>query len=183
MKINAQSKRLGNYHASVGSLEVKVKYFRQHTYFCIICRSRTETSLLFLLMSDSKLCICSAVNFILWGFSNSQTKGRPRPRVLTSTSSRPEAENLIPTQINEWPQVSCQQCTTGLTVGLCRAMAQVISCRPLTAEARVRAWVNPCGICGGQSGIGIGFSPSSSGFPVNISFHHRSANSYHLGNA
>lgn len=107
MKINAQSKRLGNYHASVGSLEVKVKYFGQHTYFCIICRSRTETSLLFLLMSDSKFCICSAVNFILWGFSNSQTKGRPRPRVLTSTSSRPEAENLIPTQINEWPQVSC----------------------------------------------------------------------------
>jgi hypothetical protein len=44
-------------------------------------------------------------------------------------------------------------------------MAQVVSRRPLTAEARVRARVNPCEICGGQSGIGTGFSPSSSVFP------------------
>jgi hypothetical protein len=44
-------------------------------------------------------------------------------------------------------------------------MAQAVSRRPLTAEARVRARVNPCGICGGQSGTGIGFSPSSSVFP------------------
>jgi hypothetical protein len=46
-----------------------------------------------------------------------------------------------------------------------RAMTQVVSHRPLTTEARVRAWVNPCGICGGQSGTGTGFSPSSSVFP------------------
>jgi hypothetical protein len=45
-----------------------------------------------------------------------------------------------------------------------RAMVQVVSRRPLTAEARVRALVNPCGICGGQSGTGTGFSPSSSVF-------------------
>jgi hypothetical protein len=45
-----------------------------------------------------------------------------------------------------------------------RVMAQVVSRWPLTAEARVRAWVNPCGICGGQSGTGTGFSPRSSGF-------------------
>jgi hypothetical protein len=46
-----------------------------------------------------------------------------------------------------------------------RAMAQVVSRRPLTAEARVRARVNPRGICGGQSGTGTGVSPSSSVFP------------------
>jgi hypothetical protein len=44
-------------------------------------------------------------------------------------------------------------------------MAQVVSSRLLTAEARVRARVNQCGICGGQSGTGTGFSPSSSVFP------------------
>jgi hypothetical protein len=31
-------------------------------------------------------------------------------------------------------------------------MAQAISRRPLTAEARVRARVKPCGVCGGKSG-------------------------------
>jgi hypothetical protein len=49
--------------------------------------------------------------------------------------------------------------------GLGRAMAQVVSRRSLTAEARVRARVNPCGICGGQSGTGTGFSPITSVFP------------------
>jgi hypothetical protein len=46
-----------------------------------------------------------------------------------------------------------------------RAMAQVVSRLPLTAEVRVRARVNPCGICGGQSGIGTSFSSSSLVFP------------------
>jgi hypothetical protein len=49
-----------------------------------------------------------------------------------------------------------------------RAMVQVVSRRPVTAEAGVRARVNPCGICGGQSGTGTGFSPGSSVSPVNI---------------
>jgi hypothetical protein len=44
-------------------------------------------------------------------------------------------------------------------------MAEVVSSRPLTTEARVHARVNPCGICGGQSGTGIGFSLSFSVFP------------------
>jgi hypothetical protein len=30
-----------------------------------------------------------------------------------------------------------------------RAMSQAVSRRPLTAEARVRSRVSPCGICGG----------------------------------
>jgi hypothetical protein len=46
-----------------------------------------------------------------------------------------------------------------------RAMAQAVSRRPLTAEARVRSRVSPCEIYGGQSGTGSGFSPSTSVFP------------------
>jgi hypothetical protein len=61
-------------------------------------------------------------------------------------------------------------------------MAQVVSRRPLIAEARVRARVNPCGICGGQSGTGTGFSLEFFCFPLSISFHRRSPNSYYLRN-
>jgi hypothetical protein len=47
------------------------------------------------------------------------------------------------------------------------AMAQAVSRRPVTMESRVRTQVNPCGICGGQSGTGTCF-------PLSISFHRRS---------
>jgi hypothetical protein len=39
-----------------------------------------------------------------------------------------------------------------------RAMAQVVSRRPLTAEARVRSQVITCEICGGQNGYNRVFS-------------------------
>jgi hypothetical protein len=42
-----------------------------------------------------------------------------------------------------------------------RAMTQAVSRRPLTAETRV----NPCGICGRQSGTGKVFSPITSVSP------------------
>jgi hypothetical protein len=44
-------------------------------------------------------------------------------------------------------------------------MAQAVSRRPLTAEARVRSRASLCGICDGQSDTGTGFSPSTSVFP------------------
>jgi hypothetical protein len=50
-------------------------------------------------------------------------------------------------------------------MNLGRATAQAVSRWPLTAEARVRSQVRPCGICGEQSGTGLGFSPSTSVFP------------------
>jgi hypothetical protein len=45
------------------------------------------------------------------------------------------------------------------------AIAQGVSRRPPTAEARVRSRLSPCGICSGQNGTGTGFSPSTSVFP------------------
>jgi hypothetical protein len=49
-----------------------------------------------------------------------------------------------------------------------RVMAQVVSRRPPTMEVRVRSRVSPSGVCGGQSGAGTGFSPSTSVSPVSF---------------
>jgi hypothetical protein len=49
-------------------------------------------------------------------------------------------------------------------------MAQAVSRRPLIAGARVRSRVSLCGLCGGQSGTGIGFSPNTSVFPCQFHF-------------
>lgn len=40
-----------------------------------------------------------------------------------------------------------------------RAIAQAISCRLLTAQARVCAQISPCEFCATRSGTGAGFSP------------------------
>jgi hypothetical protein len=39
-----------------------------------------------------------------------------------------------------------------------------ISCRPITAEARIRSWFRSNEFCGGQIGTGTGFSPNTSVF-------------------
>jgi hypothetical protein len=44
-------------------------------------------------------------------------------------------------------------------------MALAVSHQPRTAKTRVRARIIPRGMCGGQTGTGTGFSPSSSVFP------------------
>jgi len=45
-----------------------------------------------------------------------------------------------------------------------RDMIQAINCRILCAGTRVQIKAKSCGICGGQSGIVAGFSPSTSTF-------------------
>jgi hypothetical protein len=47
-------------------------------------------------------------------------------------------------------------------------LAQSVSHRPITAKIPVQFQVSPRGICGGQSSIGSGVSPSSSVFLVNL---------------
>jgi hypothetical protein len=54
-------------------------------------------------------------------------------------------------------------------------MAQVISRRPLTAEAPVRSQATLCGIYCGRRGGGTGPSPSTSVFPFHYQYQSTSA--------
>jgi hypothetical protein len=56
-------------------------------------------------------------------------------------------------------------CYSYVLVTFGRAIAQPVSRRLPTSEARFRSWVSSCGICGGQRGTGTGFSTSTSVFP------------------
>jgi hypothetical protein len=49
-------------------------------------------------------------------------------------------------------------------------LAQAVSRLPFTAEARVRARLTACEICGGQSDTGTLFSPSPSNLPCQYIF-------------
>jgi hypothetical protein len=100
------------------------------------------------------------------GVTNTRTAGRMRP---SSTSYTVLELSYFDCRLRPAPRLnkSFDFLVIYLPVILFsgRAMAQVVSRWPLIAETRVRARVNPCGICCGQSGTGTGFSPSSSGFP------------------
>jgi hypothetical protein len=65
-----------------------------------------------------------------------------------------------------WKPLLNYSCDSQFSVGL--DMAQAVSRRLLTAEARVQFQASQCGFYGGQSGIGTGFSPSTSVSPVSI---------------
>jgi len=49
-------------------------------------------------------------------------------------------------------------------------VASAVSCQPLMREAQFQSQTNLCGIYGGESDIGTGFSPSSSVFPKFFGF-------------
>ena len=49
-----------------------------------------------------------------------------------------------------------------------RAVVQAVGVRSITEDARIQSQVSPCGIFGGQSGTGAGFSSSTSVSPVSV---------------
>jgi hypothetical protein len=51
------------------------------------------------------------------------------------------------------------------------AGSQEVSCWLLTAEAWFQSQGHPYWTCGGQTGTGTSFSPSSSAFPCTLTFH------------
>jgi hypothetical protein len=85
-----------------------------------------------------------------------------RARARADTDTMPHASLSLNMPVKKWSLHLILLAIARSRVG--RAMAQAVSRWPLTAEARVRARVNPCGICGGESGTGQVFSEYF-GFP------------------
>jgi hypothetical protein len=84
-------------------------------------------------------------------------------------------------KIKEWKMFGGK---TGLQliIYVDHAIAQAVSCWLLTAEVWVHNQDSQCGICGGQSGTGTGFSPS----PLDLPCQYHSADApyslmYYLG--
>jgi hypothetical protein len=93
--------------------------------------------------------------------THTHTHTRARARIWTSCYYKLASEKDIAAGCNTLNPTLLHW--TNMKLG--RAMAQAVSRRPPTAGAPVRSRVSPCGICGGQSGTGTGFSPSTSVFP------------------
>jgi hypothetical protein len=84
------------------------------------------------------------------------------PGTELPTRSRQRASSFT---ILSWPHILCSW-NSSLKPQICLPChGQATGRRHLNAEARVRACVSPCRFCGGQSGSGTDFSPSSSAFP------------------
>ena len=49
------------------------------------------------------------------------------------------------------------------------AVSQAVLCLPVTMEAQTQSQASPCGMCGGQSGSGTGFSSACLGFSPSVS--------------
>jgi hypothetical protein len=82
-----------------------------------------------------------------------------------SSSSRKTSWTAVPLRMGP---IGCTETSVSNYQSNCRAVAQAVTHRPLPAEAWVRFRVSPCGICGGQSGTGTGFSPCTSVFPCQL---------------
>jgi hypothetical protein len=95
----------------------------------------------------------------------SLAQGQECSVMMSKPSTQMESckESKITYRVNEGMRISIQgkTCFTfkGVHFADGRAVTQAVSHRFPTAEARIRARVKSCGICGGQSDTGAGFLP------------------------
>jgi hypothetical protein len=85
---------------------------------------------------------------------------RSQVATTTTTSTTTTILILLPPLLLTLIQILLTLTLLPLPVG--RNMAQSVSRRPITADIKDRAQVNPCGICSGQIGTGTGSEHSTS---------------------